>query len=94
MTSTYSIPERLISKISEVAKKEGFAKPEDFLTRLIEQKLLDLEVREKVLAITEKSTPRMKPKASVRRKPWSISRRLEIVFIKKKSKESRRETYT
>jgi len=54
MISTYSIPERLIPKISEAAKKEGFAKLEDFLTRLIEKKLLELEEREKIFAIAAK----------------------------------------
>ena len=54
MTAAYSIPEQLIPKISAAARKKGFAKPEDFLTRIIEEKLLELEEREKVFAITEK----------------------------------------
>jgi len=54
MTTAYYIPERLFPKFSEAAKKIGFAKPEDFLTRIIEEKLLELEEREKVFAITDK----------------------------------------
>ncbi|GEM_PF-1706672 len=54
MTTAYSIPEQLIPKISAAAKKKGFAKPEDFLTRIIEEKLLELEEREKIFAIIEK----------------------------------------
>jgi uncharacterized protein YcaQ len=54
MTAAYSIPEQLVPKISEAARKKGFVKPEDFLTRIIEEKLLELEEREKVFAITEK----------------------------------------
>ncbi len=54
MTATYSIPERLVFKISAAARKKGFTKPEDFLTQIIEEKLLEMEEREKVFAITEK----------------------------------------
>lgn len=54
MTTAYSIPEQLIPQISEAAQKWGFAKPEDFLTRIIEEKLLDLKEREKAFAIIER----------------------------------------
>jgi metal-responsive CopG/Arc/MetJ family transcriptional regulator len=54
MATAISIPDQLISKISEAAKKKGFAKPEDFVTRLIEEKLLELEEKEKIIAITDK----------------------------------------
>jgi metal-responsive CopG/Arc/MetJ family transcriptional regulator len=54
MATAISIPDRLMPKISEAAKKKGFDKPEDFVYRLIEEKLLELEEQEKVLAITDK----------------------------------------
>lgn len=54
MITAYSIPEQLIPKISEAARKKGFTKPEDFLTRIIEEKLLELEEKEKIMAISEK----------------------------------------
>lgn len=54
MITAYSIPEQLIPKISEAARKKGFTKPEDFLTRIIEEKLLEMEEREKVFAVIEK----------------------------------------
>jgi uncharacterized protein YcaQ len=54
MIPAYYIPERLAPKFSEAAKKTGFAKPEDFLTRIIEEKLLELEEKEKIMAISAK----------------------------------------
>lgn len=54
MATAISIPDQLVPKISEAAKKKGFAKAEDFVTRLIEEKLLELEEQEKIFAITDK----------------------------------------
>jgi uncharacterized protein YcaQ len=41
-------------KLSKAAKKKGFDKPEDFVYRLIEEKLLELEEQEKIIEITDK----------------------------------------
>lgn len=54
MATAISIPDQLVPKISEAAKKKGFAKPDDFVARLIEEKLLELEEQEKIFAITDK----------------------------------------
>lgn len=54
MATAISIPDRLVSRISAAAKKKGFAKPEDFVARVIEEKLLEFEEHEKILAITDK----------------------------------------
>jgi uncharacterized protein YcaQ len=49
-----NISEQLVPKILEAAKKKGFAKLDDFVTRLIEEKLSELEAKEKIFAIAEK----------------------------------------
>ncbi len=54
MATAIRIPDQLIPRISEAAKKKGFAKPEDFVARLIEEKLLELEEQEKIFAITDR----------------------------------------
>ena len=54
MATAISISDQLMPRISRAAKKKGFDKPEDFLHRLIEEKLLELEEREKILDITDK----------------------------------------
>ncbi len=54
MATAIRIPDQLIPRISEAAKKKGFAKPEDFVARLIEKKLLELEEQEKIFAITDR----------------------------------------
>ena len=54
MTIAISIPDELIPKISAAAKKKGFNKPEDFITRLVVEKLLELEKREKIFEITDR----------------------------------------
>jgi metal-responsive CopG/Arc/MetJ family transcriptional regulator len=54
MATAISIPDQLVPKISEAAKKKGFTKPDDFVARLIEEKLLELEEQEKIFAITDK----------------------------------------
>lgn len=54
MATAIRIPDRLIPKISEAAKKKGFDKPDDFVARVIEEKLLELEEREKIFATTDK----------------------------------------
>lgn len=54
MTTAIRIPDQLISRISEAAKKKGFAKPDDFVARIVEEKLLELEEQEKIFATTDK----------------------------------------
>lgn len=54
MAISISIPDTLMPKISTAAKKKGFAKPEDFVYRIIEEKLLELEEQEKIFEITDK----------------------------------------
>ena len=54
MATAIQIPDQLIPRISEAARKEGFAKPEEFVMHLIEEKLLELEEQEKVFEITGK----------------------------------------
>ncbi len=48
MATSITIPDQLLPKIKKAAKKEGFSKPEDFVYRLIEEKLLELEEQEKI----------------------------------------------
>lgn len=54
MATAIRIPDQLMPRISEAAKKNGFKKPEDFIHRLIEEKLLELEEKEKTLEITDR----------------------------------------
>jgi len=54
MTTTISIPDQLLPKISAAAKKKGYTQPDDFVARLIEEKLLELEEQEKIFAITDR----------------------------------------
>jgi metal-responsive CopG/Arc/MetJ family transcriptional regulator len=54
MAKVISIPDQLIPRISKAAKKKGFAKPEDFVAFLIEEKLLELEEQEKIFEITDR----------------------------------------
>jgi len=48
------IPDRLAQRISVAATKKGFDKPDDFVARIIEEKLLEIEEREKIFATTDK----------------------------------------
>lgn len=59
MTMAISIPDQLVPRISEAAKKKGFTKADDFVTRLIEEKLLELEEQEKIFAITDQVRDRL-----------------------------------
>ena len=43
MVTTIGIPDQLIPRIIEAARRKGFANAEDFLARVIEDKLLELE---------------------------------------------------
>lgn len=54
MTTAIQIPYHLISRISEVARKMGFDKPDDFVARVVEEKLLEIEEQEKIFEITDK----------------------------------------
>ena len=54
MATAIRIPDRLIRRISEAAKKKGFAKPDDFVARIIEEKLFELEEQEKIFACRNK----------------------------------------
>ena len=54
MATAVRIPDRLVEKITEAAKKEGFDKPDEFIARIIEEKLLELQEKEKVFAITDR----------------------------------------
>ncbi|MBI5473160.1 MAG: hypothetical protein HY961_12525 [Ignavibacteriae bacterium] len=53
MATSMDIPSDLISRITEVAKRKGIL-PEDFLARIVEEKLIELEEQETVFAITDK----------------------------------------
>lgn len=54
MATTIKIPDQLMPRISEAARKRGFAIPDDFVARLIEEKLLELEDQEKIFEITDR----------------------------------------
>jgi metal-responsive CopG/Arc/MetJ family transcriptional regulator len=54
MATAITIPDQLMPKITKAAQKKGFDKPDDFVTRLIEEKLLELEEQEKIIEITDK----------------------------------------
>lgn len=60
MTMAINIPDQLVSKISEAAKKRGFTKADDFVTRLIEEKLVELEEQESIFAVTDQVRARLK----------------------------------
>lgn len=63
MERAISLPEKLVYKISEVAKKEGFDKPEDFVIRVLEEKLLELEEKEKIFEISDQVCTALEAKA-------------------------------
>ncbi|MGH7594949.1 MAG: hypothetical protein ACREOI_01305 [bacterium] len=54
MSTAISIPGTLMPKISAAAKKKGFDKPDEFVYRIIEEKLLELEEQEKIFEITDR----------------------------------------
>jgi len=54
MPMVINISDQLMAEISEAAKKQGFDKLDDFVIRLIEERLSELEAKEKSFAITEK----------------------------------------
>lgn len=54
MATMISIPDKLILKISHAAAKEGFDKPQKFVARILEEKLLELEDKQKIFEITER----------------------------------------
>lgn len=54
MATAISISDDLISKISEAARKAGFATTDDFVERAIQEKLAALEEQGTIFAITDK----------------------------------------
>jgi uncharacterized protein YcaQ len=54
MATAIHVPDQLIPRISEAAKRKGFDKPDDFVVRIIEEKLCELEELEGILATTDK----------------------------------------
>ncbi len=54
MATAITLPDQLLLKVKKAAQKEGFSKPEDFVFRLIEEKLLELEEQEKIIEITDR----------------------------------------
>jgi len=54
MATVISIPDKLLPKISKAAKREGFKKPGDFVTHVLEEKLFELEEKEKIFEITDR----------------------------------------
>lgn len=54
MTMVINIPDKLIPRISEIAKKKGFSKTDDFIASLIEEKLLEIEEQERIFEITNR----------------------------------------
>ncbi len=53
MEMAITIPEEFIPKISAAARKKGYDKPEELVTRALEEKLLEWEEQERVFAIAD-----------------------------------------
>lgn len=54
MATVISIPDKLLPKISEAAKSLGFDKADDFVARVMEEKLLELEEKRKFFEISDR----------------------------------------
>ena len=54
MATAITFPDQLLPKLKKAVKKEGFSKPKDFVYRLIEEKLLEIEEQERIIDITNR----------------------------------------
>jgi hypothetical protein len=54
MATTITIPDKIVPKIWEAAQREGYKKADDFVLHLIEEKLLEIADRMKLIEITDR----------------------------------------
>ncbi|MCH8317770.1 MAG: hypothetical protein IIA88_04635 [Bacteroidetes bacterium] len=54
METTITIPDKIVPKIKEAAKKKGYKSAEDFILRIIEEKLFELSGQSMIEEITDR----------------------------------------